>query len=93
MLDDIDIARQASFVAITQIARQCGIAPDEIEQYGPHKAKISLSVYERSRQSQQGKLILVSAITPTPAGIGKTTTTIGLGDALNRLDKQAIVCQ
>ena len=89
---DIQIARAAKICHITDIAAKLEIPIDDLEQYGHYKAKVSLGFYNRVQTRPQGKLILVSAITPTPAGEGKTTTTIGLTDALNRIGKRAIVC-
>src|SRR5690242_8493031 len=89
---DIEIARAARMLPIERIAEKLGIAPEDCEHYGKTKAKISLDLYRRLKDKAPGKLILVSAITPTPAGEGKTTTTIGLTDALNRLGKKASVC-
>ena len=88
-LTDIEIAQQCKMQPITQIAAAAGIAPEHLEQYGNYKAKISLNVLQGS--SRQGKLVLVTAITPTPAGEGKTTTTIGLADGLKRLGKKVVV--
>ena len=93
MLSDAEISGQARLRPIVDLAgARLGIPLREVEPYGRYKAKLSLSYVERLRQRPQGKLILVTAITPTPAGEGKTTTTIGLADALNRIDKSAIVC-
>lgn len=88
-LTDIEIAQQCKMQPITQIAAAAGIAPEHLEQYGNYKAKISLNALQGS--SRQGKLVLVTAITPTPAGEGKTTTTIGLADGLKRLSKKVVV--
>jgi len=88
---DIDIARKASMLPIGEIAQKLNIEND-IEQFGRVKAKISLDVVKRLNKNPDGKLILVSSINPTPAGEGKTTTTIGLGDALNRIGKKSIIC-
>lgn len=88
-LTDIEIAQQCKMQPITQIAAAAGIAPEHLEQYGNYKAKISLNALQGS--SRQGKLVLVTAITPTPAGEGKTTTTIGLADGLKRLGKKVVV--
>ena len=88
-LTDIEIAQQCKMQPITQIAAAAGIAPEHLEQYGNYKAKISLNALQSS--SRQGKLVLVTAITPTPAGEGKTTTTIGLADGLKRLGKKVVV--
>ena len=89
---DIDIARAASLLAIEQVAEKLGIGPDDLEHYGKTKAKVTLEAYRRAQERPVGKLVLVTAITPTPAGEGKTTTTIGLADALNRLGRQAACC-
>ena len=89
MKTDIEIAREAKMRPIGEIARSVGLSENEIEYYGKYKAKIDLSVMKKD--AKEGKLILVTAITPTPAGEGKTTTTIGLADGLNRLGKKAVV--
>ncbi|MGD9127582.1 MAG: formate--tetrahydrofolate ligase [Planctomycetia bacterium] len=89
---DIEIARQASIKPIDEIAKKLGISHKDLEHFGPYKAKISLDLCDRLAERKQGKLILVTAITPTPAGEGKTTTSIGLTDALNRLGKKTAVC-
>lgn len=91
MLTDIEIAQQTIMKPIGQIAADLGIAEEEIEYYGKHKAKLSDQLFERIQSRPDGKLILVTAINPTPAGEGKTTTTIGLGEAMGRLGKKAIV--
>lgn len=91
-LPDIEIARQAKMIHIGDIARKLNIEEDEIEYYGRYKAKLSLGLFERTRNHKPGKLILVSAVTPTPAGEGKTTTSIGLADAMNRIGQQTTVC-
>ncbi|MEJ1730763.1 formate--tetrahydrofolate ligase, partial [Escherichia coli] len=77
-LPDIDIARRAKKLPIAEIAAKLDIKPDDLEHYGKYKAKVSLDLYRRQSASPMGKLVLVSAITPTPAGEGKTTTSIGL---------------
>lgn len=92
MLADIEIARQAKSLPIQQVAAKLGIAEEDLEPYGRDKAKVSLRLYERLKNQPAGKLVLVTAITPTPAGEGKTTTTIGLTDALNQLGQRATVC-
>ena len=89
---DIEIARQAPIRPIEKIAERLGIVGDDLECYGKYKAKVSLDLYHRLQDQPTGKLILVTAITPTPAGEGKTTTSIGLCDGLNRIGKQASVC-
>lgn len=89
---DLEIARRAKLAPITQVAEKLGIADADLEHYGKYKAKISLDLYHRLEGRPYGKLVLVTAITPTPAGEGKTTTSIGLADALNRLGKRTTVC-
>lgn len=89
---DIEIAQQAKLKPVTEIAAQLGIHDDEIEPYGKYKAKVSLDVYKRLADKPDGKLILVTAITPTPAGEGKTTTSVGLTDGLAKLGKKVMVC-
>jgi formate--tetrahydrofolate ligase len=90
---DIEIAQKAELLRISTIAKvRLGIAEEHLEPYGHYKAKISLDYLSGLREHPDGKLVLVTAISPTPAGEGKTTTTVGLGDALNRLGKKTIVC-
>ncbi len=89
---DIEIARRAPIRPIEAIAERLGIGADHLEHYGRYKAKVSLELYHRLQDRPTGKLVLVTAITPTPAGEGKTTTSIGLCDGLNRIGKQASVC-
>lgn len=92
-MSDIEIAQAAQKQPIADLAqRQYGIAAQHIEPYGHFKAKLSLEYVESLQDRDDGHLILVTAISPTPAGEGKTTTTVGLGDALNRLGKRAIIC-
>ncbi|NKB70196.1 MAG: formate--tetrahydrofolate ligase [Candidatus Latescibacteria bacterium] len=91
-LPDIEIARKAQLRPINQIAEQLGIDEEYLEQYGPLKAKIGLDFVHAQDQRPPGKLVLVTSINPTPAGEGKTTTTVGLGDALNLIGKKAAVC-
>ena len=92
MLPDIEIARQTDLLPIDAVAAKLGIDSEHLEHYGRVKAKISQDYCQSIADNDTGKLILVSAINPTPAGEGKTTTTIGLGDALNRIGKRATVC-
>ncbi len=93
MASDIDIAQQATLQRVTQIARdKLGIADEHLEPYGHFKAKISLPYLDTLKDRPNGKLVLVTAISPTPAGEGKTTTTVGLGDALNRIGKKTVIC-
>ena len=89
---DIEIARQAKIQPIEQIAERLGISNADLEHYGKYKAKIPLDLFHRLDGAPTGKLVLVTAITPTPAGEGKTTTSIGLTDGLNRIGKRAAVC-
>lgn len=91
MLSDIDIAHAAKIKPIKEIASALGITEDEIEYYGKYKAKLSQSLFDRLADKPSGKLILVTAVNPTPAGEGKTTTTIGLGDALKKLGKNVVI--
>ncbi|MDL2338237.1 MAG: formate--tetrahydrofolate ligase [Pseudomonadota bacterium] len=92
MPSDIDIAQQATMHRINQVAAKIGIPEDALEPYGHYKAKISLEYLSSLTDRPDGKLILVTAISPTPAGEGKTTTTVGLGDALNRIGKKTMIC-
>ncbi|MBE3580242.1 MAG: formate--tetrahydrofolate ligase [Thermoanaerobacteraceae bacterium] len=92
MPTDIEIAQRAKMKPAMELARDLGIEEDEVELYGKYKAKISLNVYRRLQDKPDGKLILVTAITPTPAGEGKTTTSVGLTDGLARLGKKVMVC-
>ena len=92
VLSDIEIAQQARMERITGLARErLGIAEEHLEPYGHYKAKLSLAYLDSLKGRPDGKLILVTAISPTPAGEGKTTTTVGLGDALNRIGKKALI--
>jgi formate--tetrahydrofolate ligase len=88
MASDIEIAQKATMKRITEVASHLGIADDYLEPYGHYKAKISLDYVDSLKGKPDGKLVLVTAISPTPAGEGKTTTTVGLGDALNRIGKK-----
>jgi formate--tetrahydrofolate ligase len=92
MLSDIQIAQKATMKRITEVASHLGIADDYLEPYGHYKAKISLDYVDSLKGKPDGKLVLVTAISPTPAGEGKTTTTVGLGDALNRIGKKTVIC-
>jgi len=91
-LSDIEIAQQAKMQRIFKVAEKLGIPEEHLDPYGHYKAKVSLDYVDSLGKKKDGKLILVTAITPTPAGEGKTTTTVGLGDALNRIGKKAIIC-
>ena len=90
MKTDVQIAQEARLRPITEIAEKLGIKKDELEQYGRYKAKINNSVMTRLKDQPDGKLILVTAINPTPAGEGKTTTNVGLSMALERIGKNVI---
>ncbi len=93
MASDIEIAQSAKMERITQVASQkLGVGDEHLEPYGHFKAKVSLEYLNSLKDRPDGKLILVTAISPTPAGEGKTTTTVGLGDALNRIGKKTIIC-
>src|SRR5215813_8463643 len=89
---DIEIAREAKMQPITQVGKKIGIPADALLNYGPYKAKVSFDFINSAQTNKDGKLILVTAISPTPAGEGKTTTTVGLGDGLNRIGKKAMSC-
>lgn len=91
MLSDIEIAQQARMQKITEVAAKLGISEDDIELYGKYKAKLSYDLIRRVKEKKDGKLILVTAITPTPAGEGKSTTTVGLAQGLAKLGKKVIV--
>ncbi len=90
MLTDIEIAQQAKLLKIGQIAEKLGVSEDETEPYGHYKAKLSQRLFERVRDNKDGKLILVTAINPTPAGEGKTTTSVGLCEGMNRIGKKTV---
>ena len=93
MQTDIEIAQQAKLRRITDLAQdRLGIPDEALEPYGHYKAKISLEYLDSLKSRPDGKLILVTAISPTPAGEGKTTTSVGLGDALNRIGKKTVIC-
>ena len=91
-LSDIEIAQRAKMLRIIRVAEKLGIPEEHLESYGHYKAKVSLDFVDSLKNKKDGRCILVTAITPTPAGEGKTTTTVGLGDALNRIGKKAIIC-
>lgn len=91
MLTDIEIAQQAVCLPIAEIAGKLGIEADDLELYGKYKAKLPLSLGEKYKDRPDGKLILVTAINPTPAGEGKTTVTVGLGQAMNKIGKNAVI--
>ena len=89
---DIEIAQSTEMLPIEEVAKAIGIDLKDIELYGKYKAKIDYNLYENMKATKDGKLILVTAITPTPAGEGKTTTSVGLGDALHKLGKKVVIC-
>ncbi|SMC46885.1 formate--tetrahydrofolate ligase [Sporomusa malonica] len=91
MKSDVEIAQEAKMNAIVEVAKELEIPAEELELYGNYKAKVSLKTWERIKDRPNGKLILVSAINPTPAGEGKTTTTVGLGDSLRRKGKKVVI--
>ncbi len=91
-LSDIEIAQKATMKRIVEVAAKLGIADEHLEPYGHYKAKVSLDFIGTLKGRPDGKLVLVTAMSPTPAGEGKTTTTVGLGDALNYIGKKAIIC-
>ena len=91
-LSDIEIAQQAKMQRVSKIAEKLGIPDEHLVPYGHYKAKVSLEYVDSLKDRKEGKLILVTAISPTPAGEGKTTTTVGLGDALNKIGKKAVIC-
>ena len=93
MSSDIEIAQAGKMVRIAKLAQEkLGIGEEHLEPFGHYKAKVSLKFLDTLKSRKDGKLILVTAISPTPAGEGKTTTTVGLGDALNHIGKKAIIC-
>ena len=91
MKTDIQIAQEAKLMHVKDVAAQIGIAEEELEFYGKYKAKLSDELWERVKDNEDGKLVLVTAINPTPAGEGKTTTTVGLGQAMAKLGKKALI--
>ena len=91
MKTDIEIAREASMVHIKEVAKKLGIEEDDLELYGKYKAKLSDELWEKIKDRPDGKLVLVTAINPTPAGEGKTTVSVGLGQALCRIGKKATI--
>ena len=91
MKTDVEIAREASLKPISEVGNELGLFESELEYYGPYKAKITDAAFERLRGEKDGKLILVTAVNPTPAGEGKTTVTVGLGEAFGRLEQRAVI--
>lgn len=93
MLSDIEIAQKAHMLPITEVAGKLGIGEEDIELYGRYKAKLSMDLIKRVQDKPDGKLILVTAITPTPAGEGKSTTTVGLAQGLAKIgQKLSLLC-
>ena len=91
MKTDIQIAQEATMQHIKEVAAYIGIKEDDLDFYGKYKAKISDELWEKVKDNEDGKLVLVTAINPTPAGEGKTTTSVGLGQAFAKLNKKAII--
>ena len=91
MKTDIQIAQEAKMLPIKEVAAAYGMTEDDLELYGKYKAKLTDELWEKVKDRPDGKLVLVTAINPTPAGEGKTTTTVGLGQALAKLGKKAII--
>lgn len=91
MKTDIQIAQEAQMEPIGKVAERIGVSENELEYYGKYKAKLSDELWERIKDNENGRLVLVTAINPTPAGEGKTTTTVGLGDAMTRLGKKTLI--
>jgi formate--tetrahydrofolate ligase len=91
MKSDVEIAQEAKMKPIAQVAAELGLTDDDLELYGKYKAKVSLAVWDKLKDRPDGKVVLVSAINPTPAGEGKTTNTVGIGDALRRLGKKVVI--
>ena len=92
MKSDLEIARETPLRPIAEIAAKLDIPADSLEPYGRHKAKIGTPFIDSLKDRPDGALVLVTGISPTPAGEGKTTTTVGLGDALNRIGSRAVIC-
>ncbi|MDR6122663.1 formyltetrahydrofolate synthetase [Bacillus sp. SLBN-46] len=88
---DIEIAQESKMKPIVEIAEKIGLVEDDLELYGKYKAKISNEALSNLKTKESGKIILVTSINPTPAGEGKSTVTVGLGDALNRIGKKAMI--
>ncbi len=88
---DIEIAQEASMKKIQEIAADLNILEDELEPYGHYKGKLSLDIFKRLQDEEDGKVVLVTAINPTPAGEGKSTVTVGLGQAFNKIGKKTVI--
>ena len=91
MLSDIEIAQQVKMLPVTEVAEKLGINRDDLELYGKYKAKLSYDLIRKVEDRKPGKLVMVTAITPTPAGEGKSTTTVGLAQGLQKIGKKVIV--
>ena len=91
MLSDIEIAQGCQMRPITEVAAAAGLDTEDLELYGRYKAKLSADVWKKTADKPDGKLVLVTAINPTPAGEGKTTTTVGLGEALAKMGRKAMI--
>lgn len=91
MLTDIEIAQNCKMQPITEVAAKAGLSADDLELYGKYKAKLGRETWEKIQDNPDGKLVLVTAINPTPAGEGKTTTTVGLGQAMAQLGQNAVI--
>ena len=91
MKSDIEIVREANMLPVQTVAEKLDITADELDLYGKYKAKLTDELWERIKDRPDGKLVLVTAINPTPAGEGKTTTTVGLGQAMDKIGKKAII--
>ena len=91
MMTDIEIAQKAEMKHIREVAAKLGISEDDLDLYGKYKAKLSDELRKKVEGNENGKLILVTAINPTPAGEGKTTITVGLGEAMGQLGKKAVI--
>ena len=91
MKSDIQIAQEAKMLPIMKIAEKLNIHEDDVEMYGKYKAKLSLDIINKNKDKKDGKLVLVTAINPTPAGEGKSTVTVGLAQGLNKLNKNAVI--
>ena len=91
MKSDIEIARDAKMKSISEVAKQIQVTEDDLDFYGKYKAKITDELWEKVKDRKDGKLVLVTAINPTPAGEGKTTITVGLGQAMNRIGKKTVI--
>ena len=91
MKTDIQIAQEAEMLPIKEVAQRVGITEEDLEYYGKYKAKLSEGFWDKIKNNENGKLVLVTAINPTPAGEGKTTVTVGLGQAMAKLNKKAVI--